>query len=240
MYQNLVALVTRLSDRLEFARHEKLGWLTTGPANVGTTLLCQVILKVNNPVEYLKEICGARNIDIESLESCGEQKCEENERFVRLKNQRNFACTEFECIKMFYDNLKEVIQAIDGNTEKQTDANDSGAMEANETVNEQENNNENEPSGACDAENGEKVDIPETNEPNESTTNEDNNNAEEDKENDETANIENAEEEKADEGATADNNDNNQQETENENAEQAIEQENANETEEPTAAANEE
>lgn len=128
-----MTLIKRISERLEFARNDKFGWLTTNPANVGSSVSCQINMKLTKPTEYLKEACDKHDIEFNVVDSSGES---ENECIVQLRNRRKFARTEFEGVKAFYESIKEIIQVINDNGENNENSNEKNANIADEVIEE--------------------------------------------------------------------------------------------------------
>lgn len=156
VYKNLIQLIGQFSNGLEFEWHEKYGWLGANLEILGSGLCCKVYLKLKQSVDCIKEVCDKLRIKITSI------KMTENEQIIELTNRHTFGVTEFECVKEFYDSVKEIIQtlvecAIENHMENETQneaaleiVNESKAQElcenADEANNEKNEGEENEQS----------------------------------------------------------------------------------------------
>lgn len=107
VYRTLISAVRKLEKELDFATHDKFGWLTLSPCNIGTTLNCHVRMKLNKPTDYLQEICEQFHLiatDVEGIE------CAENDCIIDISNKRVFGLSEFDCMKTVYFGVKEIIR----------------------------------------------------------------------------------------------------------------------------------
>lgn len=107
VYQSLILALRKLEAELEFARHDKFGWLTMCPSNIGTALHCIVRMKLNKPTDYLNEIFEQFQVVV-TLVTDGE--CAENECVVDICNKPTFGLSEFDCVKTVYYGVKEIIR----------------------------------------------------------------------------------------------------------------------------------
>lgn len=107
VYRTLISAVRKLEEELEFTSHDKFGWLTMCPANIGTTLNCHVRVKLNKPADYLKEIGEQFHLVLTDVMGVG---CAENECIIDISNGRVFGLSEFDCMKTVYYGVKEIIR----------------------------------------------------------------------------------------------------------------------------------
>lgn len=83
---------------MPFARHERFGWLTVCPSNIGASIHAVVALKLSN-TRRLAEICDKYDL-----------RCDGDEAdTVTISNRSAFACTEYECIKRVWDGVAKII-----------------------------------------------------------------------------------------------------------------------------------
>ncbi|XP_031621141.1 arginine kinase-like [Contarinia nasturtii] len=109
VYKNLTDLVDKFSNGLEFERNERFGWLTANIEALGTGICCKIRLKLKQTTDCIEEICKKLRIKITPIEV-------ENECIVELTNGgRTFGVSEFECVKVFYDGIKEILQILSEN-----------------------------------------------------------------------------------------------------------------------------
>lgn len=100
----MIATVGQFSNGLEFERNDKFGWLTANIETLGSGICCKICLKLKQPVECIEEICETSRIQMKPI------KKEINGYIVELTNRCTFGMSEFECVKAFYDSVKEIIQ----------------------------------------------------------------------------------------------------------------------------------
>ncbi|XP_037039589.1 arginine kinase Lit v 2-like isoform X1 [Bradysia coprophila] len=105
IYQRLVDTVTLFE--LPLIRHDRLGWLTFCPSNLGTSLNIAVELKLpklhSNP-DKLQEIITSSPIQLKITDSGADST-------YTLTNQTTLTeCSEFELAKQFYDVVQAIIE----------------------------------------------------------------------------------------------------------------------------------
>lgn len=104
VYQRLVDTVSLFE--LPFVRHDRLGWLTFSPANLGTALNIAIDLKLpklySNP-DKLQEIITSSPIQIKLLEN-------ESDSLYTLCNQSTMGYSEFDLAKQFYELVQAIIE----------------------------------------------------------------------------------------------------------------------------------
>lgn len=107
MYQRLVDAIGLIE--LSFNRHERLGWLTFSPSNLGTALRIAIDLnlpKLHSDPEKLQEIVKGSPIQITLTEA--------SENTYTLSNQSTMGHTEFDLAKQFYDVVQAIIECESG------------------------------------------------------------------------------------------------------------------------------
>lgn len=140
IYGNLIELVRKFSHGIDFERSDKFGWITANPKLLGTGLQCKAHLKLQHSEGRIKKAAEGSKlmmIPIEETQS-------ENELIIELINQRSFGLSEFECVKLFYDGIKEFLRILNcdddqGDTDEKT--NENVAQEPSEKANEIDSNN---------------------------------------------------------------------------------------------------
>lgn len=140
VYKNLIALICKFSNGLEFEWHEKYGWLTTNIEVLGSGLCCKVCLKLKQSVDCIRDYCDKMRIKITPI-----NVTTENEHIIELTNRHTFGVSEFECVKEFYDTVKEIIKILeecgtqnDMESEKQNETQHETALESAIELNSQE------------------------------------------------------------------------------------------------------
>ncbi len=109
VYKRLVNAIKTLEKKLTFARHDKLGFLTFCPTNVGTTLRASVHVKVPklSAQANFKEICEKfnlqpRGVDGEHTASVG--------GVYDISNKRRLGLTEIEAVQEMRRGIEEIIR----------------------------------------------------------------------------------------------------------------------------------
>lgn len=116
VYRTLISAVRKLEEEIEFASHDKFGWLTVCPSTIGTALNCHVRMKLNGAADYLEDISEQFHLVITHVMGT---ECAEDERVINISNKRVFGLSEFDCMKTVYYGVKEIIRR--NSTETKTD-----------------------------------------------------------------------------------------------------------------------
>lgn len=116
VYRTLVLAVRKLEGEIEFASHDKFGWLTVCPSTIGTALDCHVRMKLIGPADYLGDISEQFHLLVTDVTGT---ECAEKERVIDISNKRVFGLSEFDCMKSVYYGIKEIIRR--NSTEGETD-----------------------------------------------------------------------------------------------------------------------
>lgn len=104
IYKRLVDTVNLFE--LPFARHDRLGWLTFSPANLGTALNITIDMqlpKLHSNPDKLHEIIKNSSIQIKLSES-------EADTTYTLSNQSTMGHSEFDLAKQFYGVVQAIIE----------------------------------------------------------------------------------------------------------------------------------
>ncbi|KAJ6635021.1 Arginine kinase [Pseudolycoriella hygida] len=105
IYQRLVDAVNIFE--VSFVRHERLGWLTFCPSNLGTALNISVDLKLpklHSHPDKLQEIIKSSSIQLKLSDN-------EVEDTYTLNNQCTMGHSEFDLAKQFYDVVQTIIES---------------------------------------------------------------------------------------------------------------------------------
>ncbi|ESO89157.1 hypothetical protein LOTGIDRAFT_183151 [Lottia gigantea] len=109
VYKRLVKAINALSEKLSFAREDRLGFLTFCPSNLGTTLRASVHIKIPHLAakKDFKHICDklklqARGIHGEHTESVG--------GVYDISNKRRLGISEIDAVKEMYNGVQEIIR----------------------------------------------------------------------------------------------------------------------------------
>lgn len=111
----MIELIRKFGEELEFQRHNTFGWLTTNLQLLGTGIYCKAQLKLQFSEDYIKKVANQTKMKIHSINSSEIETDEDNKLIVELTNWQAFGISEFECVKLFYDGIKDFIQKLENN-----------------------------------------------------------------------------------------------------------------------------
>lgn len=97
-YRRLVDAVTRIGEKLEFSRDERIGFLTFCPTNLGNTVRASVHLKVpklSSDYSRLVEIAGKYNLQVRGTRG---EHSDSEEATYDISNKRRMGLTEYEAL----------------------------------------------------------------------------------------------------------------------------------------------
>lgn len=104
-YQRLIDTVNKFE--LSFARHDRLGWLTFSPTNLGTALKMAVELKLSklhSNADKLEELVKAHStLEVKQSDSGAENT-------YTVYNQSTMGFSEFDLVKQLYDGIRDIIE----------------------------------------------------------------------------------------------------------------------------------
>lgn len=109
VYERLLTATTKLSEVIKFNRHDRLGFLTFCPTNLGNTLRASVHIKLPKlsvKKERLDELAAEFHLQIRD----GEHSDAANHVYD-VSNKRRMGLTEFESVKEMADGIVEMIKA---------------------------------------------------------------------------------------------------------------------------------
>jgi len=116
VYSRLISAIYQLQKLLEFAHHDRFGYITFCPSNLGTTMRASVHVRVphvSQLPEY-KEICERYNL--QSRGTDGEHTAAVGGVYD-LSNKRRLGITELQAAKEMADGIAEIIKlerSLDG------------------------------------------------------------------------------------------------------------------------------
>jgi protein-arginine kinase len=105
----LIKGVTVVGAQAPFSRHDRLGWLTFCPTNLGTTVRASVhvkLPKVSAKPEF-KKICDEMKLQIRGIHG---EHSESAAGVYDISNKERLGLTEFEAVKRMYDGVKKLIE----------------------------------------------------------------------------------------------------------------------------------
>ena len=118
VYTRLVNGITQLESHLKFTRHERLGYLTFCPTNLGTTIRASVHIKIpklSANYDQLLEIAAKYNLQVRG--TSGEHS-DVIGGVYDISNKRRLGINEFDVIKEMHTGIKEIIKMEIGNDDE--------------------------------------------------------------------------------------------------------------------------
>ncbi|XP_025412471.1 arginine kinase [Sipha flava] len=110
VYKRLVTAVNEVEKNLPFSHHDRLGFLTFCPTNLGTTIRASVHIqlpKLAADKSKLEEVAGKYNLQVRGTR--GEHTDAEGGVYD-ISNKRRMGLTEYQAVKEMNDGIKELIK----------------------------------------------------------------------------------------------------------------------------------
>lgn len=110
VYKRLVTAVNDIEKRIPFSHHDRLGFLTFCPTNLGTTIRASVHIKVPKLAkDYAKLEATAGKYNLQVRGTSGEHT-EAIGGIYDISNKRRMGLTEYDAVKEMYDGIAELIK----------------------------------------------------------------------------------------------------------------------------------
>lgn len=110
VYRRLVSAVNDIEKRIPFSHHDRLGFLTFCPTNLGTTIRASVHIKVPKLAkDYAKLESIADKYNLQVRGTRGEHS-EAEGGIYDISNKRRMGLTEYQAVKEMYDGISELIK----------------------------------------------------------------------------------------------------------------------------------
>lgn len=110
VYRRLVSAVNEIEKKVPFSHHERLGFLTFCPTNLGTTVRASVHIKVPKLAankEKLEEVAARYNLQVRGTRG---EHTEAEGGVYDISNKRRMGLTEFQAVKEMNDGIAEIIK----------------------------------------------------------------------------------------------------------------------------------
>ena len=110
VYSRLVTAVNEIEKRIKFSHHDRFGFLTFCPTNLGTTIRASVHIQLPKLAAdrvKLEEAAGKYNLQVRGTSG---EHTEAEGGIYDISNKRRLGLTEFEAVKEMYDGLQELIR----------------------------------------------------------------------------------------------------------------------------------
>merc|ERR1712040_17206 len=109
VYRRWVSAVQSIEKLVPFSHHDRLGFLTFCPTNLGTTIRASVHIqlpKLAADRAKLEETAGKYNLQVRGTRG---EHTEAEGGIYDISNKRRMGLTEYDAVKEMYDGLKELI-----------------------------------------------------------------------------------------------------------------------------------
>ncbi|XP_014280926.1 arginine kinase isoform X1 [Halyomorpha halys] len=110
VYRRLVTAVNEIEKKVPFSHHDRLGFLTFCPTNLGTTVRASVHIKVPKLAankEKLEEVAARFNLQVRGTRG---EHTEAEGGVYDISNKRRMGLTEFQAVKEMNDGIAEIIK----------------------------------------------------------------------------------------------------------------------------------
>merc|ERR1712212_1367423 len=110
VYRRLVSGVEKIEKKIPFSHHNRLGFLTFCPTNLGTTIRASVHIKVPKlAANYakLEEVAGKYNPQVRGTRG---EHTEAEGGIYDISNKRRMGLTEYQAVKEMQDGILELIK----------------------------------------------------------------------------------------------------------------------------------
>ena len=106
----MVTAVRELEKRTPFSHHDRLGFLTFCPTNLGTTIRASVHIglpKLAADYARLEEVAGKYGLQVRGTRG---EHTESEGGIYDISNKRRMGLTEYQAVKEMYDGIAELIK----------------------------------------------------------------------------------------------------------------------------------
>lgn len=110
VYRRLVTAVNDIEKRIPFSHHDRLGFLTFCPTNLGTTVRASVHIKVPKLAANkakLEEVASKFNLQVRGTRG---EHTEAEGGIYDISNKRRLGLTEYQAVKEMHDGIAELIK----------------------------------------------------------------------------------------------------------------------------------
>jgi arginine kinase len=110
VYRRLTTAVNHIEKAFAFSHHDRLGFLTFCPTNLGTTIRASVHIKLPKLAANkakLEEVASKYNLQVRGTRG---EHTEAEGGIYDISNKRRMGLTEFQAVKEMYDGIAEMIK----------------------------------------------------------------------------------------------------------------------------------
>lgn len=125
VYRNLIALIDKFSNGLDFERSDRYGWVTMNVSQLGTGVCCKIRLKLQHNAQHIEDVAQKLGLKTNSMDA---NQCENGFIIVELTNQRTFGMSEFQCVQQFHDSIKKFVEMMENDIAEESNVIDTPIM----------------------------------------------------------------------------------------------------------------
>lgn len=110
VYKRLVEAIHAIEAKAPFSRHDRLGWLTFCPTNLGTTIRASVHIalpKLAKDRKVLEDIAAKFNLQVRGTRG---EHTESEGGVYDISNKRRMGLTEYQAVREMQDGILEMIK----------------------------------------------------------------------------------------------------------------------------------
>ncbi|XP_012543874.1 arginine kinase isoform X4 [Bombyx mori] len=110
VYKRLVSAVNEIEKKIPFSHHDRLGFLTFCPTNLGTTVRASVHIKLPKLAadkKKLEEVASKYHLQVRGTRG---EHTEAEGGVYDISNKRRMGLTEYDAVKEMYDGIAELIK----------------------------------------------------------------------------------------------------------------------------------
>ncbi len=109
VYERLRIAVAHIGERLQFARSNRLGYLSSCPTNLGTTMRASVHIRLPqlSRREDFLTLCNEMQLSVRGVHG---EHSDSEDGVWDISNKQRLGITEVDCIQILHDGLEKLLQ----------------------------------------------------------------------------------------------------------------------------------
>ncbi len=112
VYERLRIGVAHIGEQLQFARSERLGYFSSCPTNLGTTMRASVHIRLprlSQSEDFLK-LCNEMQLSVRGVHG---EHSDSEDGVWDISNKQRLGITEVDCIQILYDGIEKLLRLED-------------------------------------------------------------------------------------------------------------------------------
>ncbi len=112
VYERLRLAVAHIGEQLQFARSERLGYFSSCPTNLGTTMRASVHIRLPrlSKREDFFTLCNEMQLSVRGVHG---EHSESEDGVYDISNKQRLGITEVECIQILYNGIEKLLRLED-------------------------------------------------------------------------------------------------------------------------------